>query len=85
MDGDATIILATDPGSDGTKLTVKFCEQEGKPYLMIDPRTGNAPEMVRDFLESERPRVLNVAGNRESKSPGIAVQTAKVVDQALKF
>jgi len=38
MDADATLILATNANSAGTKLTIKYCNQMDKPYLLLDPR-----------------------------------------------
>jgi len=48
---------------------------------MVDPHLPSALELVRQFIERERPRTLNVAGNRESKSPGLTAATARLIEQ----
>jgi hypothetical protein len=79
LNSNATLIIATDPGSDGTKLTIKYCEELGKPYLMIDPN-DDCINQVRNFIESVTPSILNIAGNRESKSKGLAARTAAIIE-----
>lgn len=43
---------------------------EGKPFFVVATRSVRPAEMA-DFLEGHGVEVLNVAGNRESISPGI--------------
>ena len=78
---DATLILAADIASDGTRLTIEYCKEFGKPCLVIDP-SEECLESIRVFLDIHQPRILNIAGNRESKSKGIAQKTAQII-QAL--
>lgn len=81
--GDATLIFATDPDSDGTRLTIEHAAQRGRPWLLVDPFGAGAVDKVRAWLAATQPAVLNVAGNRESKSPGIAQQAEQVLCAAL--
>lgn len=76
---DATLIFATDFESNGTQQTMRFCEEFGKPYLLINPDRSECLAQCRSFLEKAKPKVLNIAGNRESKSPGIASKTARII------
>lgn len=78
-DADATLVFATDPASDGTRLTLEHANAIGKPNLLVDPFAPSAAESVREWLNTTRPAVLNVAGNRESKSPGIARAVKQVL------
>ena len=78
---DATLIIATEPGSDGTQLTIDYCEKSHKPFVVINPDQDNGLEQVKLFLQREKPNILNVAGNRESKSPGIATKTANLLEE----
>lgn len=80
---DATIIFAHKPNSPGSRNTVKFAEAAEKPYLVLDPRDAAAVTKVRTFIEREEPRILNIAGNRESKAPGICKETVAVLSKAL--
>lgn len=85
---DATLIVATDPRSDGTQLTIEYCKELNKPFLMIDPTIENQiknQEAVRAFLDTYKPGVLNIAGNRESKSKGIAAKTANLIQAVLSY
>ena len=81
---DATLIFATDPGSDGTRLTIDHAKQINKPCLVLNPFEPAAAEAATQWLHATRPAVLNVAGNRESKAPGIAEQAERVLHAALR-
>lgn len=72
----ATVIFATNAKSLGTKLTIRTCEADGKPFMLINPFASDASALFTTFLAGVFARygrnlILNVAGNRESKSPGI--------------
>ncbi|MDD5627954.1 MAG: putative molybdenum carrier protein [Elusimicrobia bacterium] len=71
---DATLILNRGKLDGGTSATVDFCQQHDKPYCVVQLEQATAEqaeESIRRFLAQARPRVLNVAGPRESKCPGI--------------
>lgn len=83
-DSDATLILRFQGSGrvlgPGTKLTIKSLQRLEKPYRLLDPsRRHHVPKAVRWICETivgedEEARnieVLNVAGPRESGSPGI--------------
>ncbi len=72
----ATLIFATNSKSPGTKLTIQTCKDSGKAFLLINPFNEDATKMVLEFIKNifrryERKLIINIAGNRESKSPGI--------------
>jgi hypothetical protein len=77
-DSDGTLILTDGPVTGGSAATVKFAQKYEKPYLVIDLGLGGDSEIVRKWEETNRVRILNVAGPRESKTPGIH-------DKAVKF
>jgi hypothetical protein len=77
-ESDGTLILTLGRVKGGTALTIKFAQEYGKPYLVIDLRKAGSPEMAREWRKDNRLKVLNVAGPRESESPGIH-------DQAVHF
>ena len=78
---DATLILARGNLSGGTKRTVEFCKKHGKRVLVvkrISPPDVDLVSGIVDWLVRVRATktsgdglVLNVAGPRESKNPGI--------------
>jgi len=62
---DGTVLFGV-LSSPGSRQTIEHCEAAGKPYI------GNPSEgQLVAFLVTHQIRVLNVAGNRESKAPGI--------------
>lgn len=82
----ATVIFSTNSKSPGTKLTIKTCEVSGKPFVLINPFASDASDMLTSFLASVYVRygrnfILNVAGNRESKSPGIGKCVEELLTQ----
>ena len=68
-DSDATIWFG-DPDSPGGRTTLRACTGFGKPvYLVNEVLTQSAD--VAAWIETEKVRVFNVAGDRESTKPGI--------------
>ena len=88
-DSDATLILVANDvaGGSGTDLTRRTAERLGKPCLVVDVRDASALDRTRDWLRAlVRGRAsfdLNVAGPRESQSPGIYQAARKLLAQAL--
>jgi hypothetical protein len=60
IDSDGTVIYGDEIG--GTKLTVEFCAEERRPYL-VNP----GPAELAAFVRENGIGILNVAGNRGSK------------------
>ena len=90
INSDATLILSrVRELTGGTKRTVEFCEKHGKPYWIDNPEhpseTDRGLELIY-WIEAEfgeRRIVLNVAGPRESKEPGIQESTKAFVARML--
>jgi len=70
-DSDGTLVLTDGEPVGGTALTVEVARAWGRPLLIVDFNARPAPAAVHDWLRDNRIRVLNVAGPRESQSPGI--------------
>lgn len=70
-DAEGTLVLTRGALTQGTAFTVELARRLSKPCLVLDldHLPGEAP--VRAWCEDHRVAVLNVAGPRESKSPGI--------------
>ena len=84
LDADATIIFTFRYLTGGSKLTAQFCLQLGKPHLHVSLRNPDqARPSISAWLRETDPAILNVAGNRESKSPGIQVITAHILTEAI--
>ena len=57
-------------GTPGAKATLNAAVAAGlRPFI-----TNPAPEELREWVDRRAIRVLNVAGNRASKNPGVAAQ-----------
>jgi len=52
-------------------MTVAMAARHGKACLVVNPWAPEAETEVRQFLDMSRPAVLNIAGHRESRAPGI--------------
>ena len=72
LDCDATLILARGPLTGGTRLTRDLAHKHDKPCLVVDLAGDADLEAVRRWLADHAVSKLNVAGSRESQSPGIA-------------
>lgn len=68
---DATLILTRGRLAGGSAYTAQVARRLGKPTLIVD--LGHRPRIavVHAWLAVHRVQVLNVAGPRESKAPGI--------------
>lgn len=71
MNGDGTLILFYGKWSGGTKETKEYAEKHHKPYLAINLNEPGSPKNVLAWIKASKIKVLNVAGPRESKHPGI--------------
>ncbi len=70
QDSDATLILYERELKGGTLLTARLASEKLRPYLCMDLQLC-APELAQSWLQEIKPRVLNIAGPRESMQPGI--------------
>ncbi len=52
-------------------MTRRMCKDSHKPCLLIEEFDEDSERLLREFLTRYKIKVLNVAGNRESKFPGI--------------
>jgi hypothetical protein len=77
LDSDATLIFHLGRVQGGTLLTRRLARRHGKPCLAIDLAKPDEAESVYRWLRDNRVEVLNVAGPRESQSPGIAARAER--------
>ena len=71
-DADGTAIFHPGSLQGGTKATADFCTEKRKPCLAIDATAvspAEAAEQLREFVQTNRVEVLNVAGPRSSQWP----------------
>jgi Circularly permutated YpsA SLOG family len=60
----------------GGKTTLDACRTEGKPFFLVHQGVTR-PSQVLEWIEAKGVRVLNVAGNRHSKAPGIGARVER--------
>jgi hypothetical protein len=67
---DATLWFG-EGDSRGFGCTLKACRSARKPIIVINNLYAIVPRVVVTLIEREAYHILNIAGNRESSSPGI--------------
>lgn len=84
-DSDATLVLLpADATSPGTLLTEVVAKRLARPCLRVDPSHPTAASATRAFIEAEcAGGRLNVAGPRESESPGIYAAASTLLEAGL--
>lgn len=63
-DSDATLIIASNPGSPGCHLTQSLCRLMKKPTFIVRPGHDKTLGLA-DWVSLHNVEVLNVAGNRD--------------------
>jgi len=80
FDSDGTLILFEDSMSRGTELTSKYAKQQKRALYSLDiieflewneERFDQEVQKVNQWIADQNVNVLNIAGPRESSSPGI--------------
>lgn len=82
-DADATLIITRGPPTGGTALTIAIARKLGRPCRIVDLAAGPDAEAVRLWLDEQGVEVLNVAGPRESGSPGIHAAASAFLEALL--
>ena len=82
-DSDGTLVVNLGELDGGSLATHAFAVRSGKPCLLItvdDGITADQAACVLTWLREHDIQVLNVAGPRESKRPGIHSQTLALLE-----
>ena len=83
LDADGTLIIARGNLCGGTAYTREMAVKHGRPWLHVDlHRTPafRAALSIRQWIATQRIRVLNVAGPRASKDPRIYSDTQALLE-----
>jgi hypothetical protein len=85
-DADGTLVFGNIK-SPGCKLTVSSAEDIDKPLFIVEWESGmpspkSTSEFVKWVIENDI-EILNVAGNRESKQPGIFEEVIKFIIESV--
>jgi dihydroneopterin aldolase len=82
-DSDGTVLFTVDRTlSGGSRLTAEEAARLRKPWIHLNGETPCPAEKLRAFLEEHRIRVLNIAGSRSSREPGVSRLVRLVLEEA---
>ena len=89
LGSDGTLIFG-DTQSAGSRLTIRLCHRHKRPVKRIRYSKENRRSPLREipgivkWVKSNNIKILNVAGNRESKNPGITMYAEAVISRLLR-
>lgn len=78
---DGTLIIFSGEPQGGTLFTKTHAFSVMKPVLMIDIETPFFPIPIRKWFMDNQTHILNIAGPRESESPGIYRKTLNLLER----
>jgi hypothetical protein len=84
---DGTLIFTYGKPIGGSELTIKKARQLGRPWLhinLIKLSEDSAAERILLWIKTAGVTILNVAGSRESKDPGIYSETKSILGKVLE-
>ena len=84
-DSDGTLVLTRGEPTGGTAQTIEIAVRLGKPCLVVDLAKQPSESVVLNWARQHSVRVLNVAGPRESKSPGIYRAASRFLRKLLRL
>jgi hypothetical protein len=82
-DADGTLVLTSGAPAGGTAQTIALAIAQGKPHLVVDLDRRPVAAAVQAWLRRHGIAVLNVAGPRESKSPGVYAKASRFLRRFL--
>jgi len=80
-DSDGTLILSYGSLQGGTLLTAQLADQYKRPSLVLDALAFSQKDVIRfrRWMQTNRIRILNIAGPRESANPGVIYSRAREI------
>lgn len=82
-DSDGTLLLTRTRPRGGSAFTLRCARRMRRPLLIVDLSLGREAAALRAWAQSEGVGTLNVAGPRESTSPGVYGDAAAFLRAAL--
>lgn len=79
LDSNATVMFGR-LTSTGSQLTLRYCRENNRRVL-INP----SPYILANVIDLCDIKILNVAGNRESKNPGIRQRTEDRISHVIRL
>jgi hypothetical protein len=82
-DSDGTVVFTLARKVTGGALrTIEFAEKHERPSILISAADYKPSVTLQGFVEDHGIELLNVAGSRESKEPGIWKWASQVIEDA---
>lgn len=78
---DATMVVFYKKKDRGTMLTVKLLQYYSKPFIELCLSEPVSVKAIKSWLEQHKTAILNIAGPRESRDPGIYAATYTLLEQ----
>jgi hypothetical protein len=85
IDSDGTLIISRGTLTEGSEYTRKMAMKHNRPWLHIDISNNakfHAASSIVSWITENSIRILNVAGPRASKDPGIYLDALKIIESA---
>lgn len=85
-DSDGTLIIVAKMPfctKNGTQFTIEEAQKIGKPLLIVNLSKPPSFEFLHRWVQENQIEVLNIAGPRESQSPGIAHLASQFLEEIL--
>jgi hypothetical protein len=87
---DATLIFAVDPDSPGSKATALAAYRAVRPCVVVKVNLDESiaphrPQAIVQWVRDKQIRILNIAGNRESKAPGIGAWVERYLTEVFRL
>jgi hypothetical protein len=82
-DSDGTLVLHEGTPVGGTSQTIEIARRLTKPCLVMNLKKAPQPAAVLAWAERNHVAVLNIAGPRESRNPGIYARARQFLEEAL--
>lgn len=83
ISSDASLIIFKGVKDEGSLKTIEFCKQQHKLFFEFDFSKKVDKKEFNDWLSLNQIRILNIAGPRESNSPGIYQETRSILEYLL--
>ena len=83
-DSDGTLVLTRGQPTEGTAFTIEVATRLGRPCLVLDLAEQPTPSAVHEWVNAHGIKILNVAGPRESKCPGIYAQASAFLREVFR-
>ena len=83
-ESDGTLVITRGKPREGTALTIKVAQKYGKPFLVVDLSLEKNPTTAERWMDTKGIQILNIAGPRESQTPGIYKEASQFLRAMFK-